>query len=202
MKRDDLLHLASEADVAVGIVRQREQLLRLAEREAGIFAVALRHFGDSTGSAQWAVRAQALSYSATLISFCDHVGEPLPTKQRPADLFQDAARELASDVAGEEGLDHDLALGVFNTYRRARHLRMIGRIEEALELVRVPLRSVFGTGAEPHWGLYLYEHAACLLRLGRAAEVPAFLDDRGAEWARDGNPRCSTRHRHWTETWA
>jgi len=206
MKRDDLLHLASEADVAVGIVRQREQLLRLAEREAGIFAVALRHFGDSTGSPQWAVRAQALSYSATLISFCDHVGESLPTERKPADLFQDAARELASDVAGEEGLDHDLALGVFNTYRRTRHLRMTGRIEEALELVEVPLQSVFGTGAEPQWGLYLYEHAACLLKLGRAAEVPALLDDRAAAWAREGNPRCSTRHRldfaaalaHWT----
>lgn len=206
MKRDDLLHLASEADVAVGIVRQREQLLRLAERQAGIFAVALKHFDDAAGSAQWAIRTQALSYAATLISFGRYVGEPLPTDREPADLFQAAAQELASDVAGEEGLDHDLALGVFNTYRRARHLRMAGRIEEALNLVEVPLQSVFGTGAEPHWGLYLYEHAACLLNLGRAAEVPAFLDDRAAAWAREGNPRCSTRHRldfaaalaHWT----
>ncbi|MET8361834.1 hypothetical protein [Micromonospora sp. NPDC005171] len=43
---------------------------------------------------------------------------------------------------------------------------------EARQRLRPPLRSVFGTGTEPHWGLYLYEHAACLLKLGRAAEVP------------------------------
>lgn len=195
VRRDDLLQLASEADVAVGIVRQREHLLRDEEREAGVFSVALSHYLAETRSPEWAIRSQACSYAASLLSFCRHIAEPLGGDDEPAELFARAAAELKSDVPWEAALDHDLALSVFNTYRRARHLRMNGEYETALELVSVPLSSLFNTGAEPHWGLYMYEYAMCLMLSGRAAEVPGLLDGKCAEWEAEGQPECVTRHR-------
>lgn len=193
--RDDLLQLAGEADVAVGIVRQREHLLRDEEREAGVFSIALSHYLAEARSPEWAIRSQACSYAATLLSFCRYVAEPLPGDNDAAALFARAADELRSDIPWEIAHANDLALSVFNTYRRARHLRMNGEYDEALALVSVPLKSLFNTGAEPHWGHYMYEYAMCLLFSGRASEVPGNLAEKCAEWDAEGQAECTTRHR-------
>lgn len=206
IQRDDLLHLAGEADVAVGIVRSREHLLRDDEREAGVFSVALSQHLSGTTSPEWASRSQAWFYAATLLSFCEYVSDPLVCENQPTWMFARAADELKSDIPWESDLDHDLTLGVFTTYRRARHMRINGQYESAMALVSVPLESLFKAGAEPHWGLYMYEYAMCLLLTGRASEVPATLADKCAEWAAKGQPNCPTRHRldaaialaHWT----
>src|SRR4051812_40379998 len=115
IQRDDLLQSAGEADVAVSIVRQREHLLRDEEREAGVFSVALSHYLAQTRSPEWAIRSQAWSYAATLVSFCQYVSDPLACDHEPGWMFAQAADELRSDVPWEAHLDHDLALGVFNT---------------------------------------------------------------------------------------
>ncbi|GAB2940358.1 hypothetical protein GCM10027280_31000 [Micromonospora polyrhachis] len=195
LARDDLLQLAADADDAVGIVRQRESLARSAERGLDVFAVALRHYLNEVESRRWAIRAQAWSYAATIVCFCDLVGIPIETPYSAQEMYASAARELTENVVDGRRLDQDLTLGVFNTHRRARNLRLTGRYAEALNLVVVPPTDLFGTGAEPHWGHYLFEFGACLISNGQAAQVPDALGEQRQYWERTRAAGFSTRHR-------
>ena len=195
LARDDLLQLAADADDAVGIVRQRKSLARSAESGLDVFAVALRHYLSGVESRQWAIRARAWSYAGTIVCFCDLVGIPIETPYSAQEMYASAARELTENVIDGRRLDRDLTLGVFNTHRMARNLRLTGRYAEALNLVVVPPTDLFGTGAEPHWGHYLFEFGACLISNGQAAQVPDALGEQRKYWERTRAASFSTRHR-------
>ncbi|ROT31954.1 CHAT domain-containing protein [Micromonospora sp. HM5-17] len=198
LARDDLLQLARDAEQAVGIVRQRESLARRAENEPDVFGLALRHYLAETSSRRRAIRAQAWSYAATIVCFCERLGIPVSSPHPAEEMYAFAAEELdgaPGGVLGGDGLDHDLTLGVFNTYQRARNLRLHGRYAEALQLVVVPAEELFGTGAEPHLAHYLYETGACLIAAGQAAQVPSALGERDRYWTETRAAGFSTRHR-------
>lgn len=198
LARDDLLQLARDAEQAVGIVRQRESLARRAENEPDVFGLALRHYLAETESRRSAIRAQAWSYAATIVCFCERLGIPVSSPHSAEEMYAFAAAELDGGPRtgfGADGLDQDLTLGVFNTHRRARNLRLRGRYAEALQLVVVPVEDLFGTGAEPHAAHYLYEAGACLIAAGQAAQVPSALGERGRYWTETRAAGFSTRHR-------
>ena len=198
LARDDLLQLARDAEQAVGIVRQRESLARRAENEPDVFGLALRHYLAETASRRSAIRAQAWSYAATIVCFCERLGIPVSSPHSAEEMYAFAAGELDGGPRtgfGADGLDQDLTLGVFNTHRRARNLRLRGRYAEALQLVVVPVEDLFGTGAEPHAAHYLYEAGACLIAAGQAAQVPSALGERDRYWTETRAAGFSTRHR-------
>lgn len=195
LARDDLLHLAADADTAVGIVRQRESLARRVVDEPSLYALALRHYLAETRARDWAIRAQAWSYAGTVVSFCSRVGIPLDAGYSASELYARAAEELAGHSPPDAALPRDLALGVFDTYRRSRHLRLTGRYAEAVDLVAVPRSELFGTGAEPHWAHYLFEYGACLISNGQAAQVTAALGEQRRYWEETRAAEFSTRHR-------
>jgi hypothetical protein len=192
LARDDLLHLAQDADTAVGIVRQRESLARRAKDEPDVFGLALRHHLDRTTSKDASVRAQAWAYAATIVCFCQQLGIAVECPHSAEEMY---ARAAADFHRGVGLLDQDLTLSVFNTYRRARNLRLRGRYAEALQLVVVPPEELFGTGAEPHGAHYLYENGACLIAAGQAAQVQSALGERERYWTETRAAGFSTRHR-------
>ncbi|MFC6019363.1 CHAT domain-containing protein [Plantactinospora solaniradicis] len=195
LARDALLLLAADADLAVGIVRQRESLARKARDEPNLFAVALRHHLAAARSADaWAIRAQAWAYAGTIVHFCGLVGIPIDTAHTPADLYARALTELAEDT---DRLYKDLTLGVGSRYLAARSLRLHGEYAAALRLVVCPATFFHGTGAEPHRGHFLYEHGASLIWMGQAMQVRDTLGELEEEyWNSTRAAGYSTRHRY------
>jgi tetratricopeptide (TPR) repeat protein len=179
LARDDLLLLAADADQAVGIVRQRQELARRAEDEPTLFAVALDHYRGQTTHRNRSVRSQAWDYSATIVRFCAMVGIAVSSDLDAAELYARALDELQADSQP----DRDLFLGVTTRYRAARNLRMNQDYAAALKMIAKPPEFTFATGAEPHFAHYLYERGACLISAGQAAQVPAALDELGEYWA-------------------
>src|SRR5262245_182842 len=169
--------MAAAADLAVGIVRQREALARRTDDEKTLFALALEHqLGRAEQEDGWAVRSQAWDYAGVIVGFCEMVGIPVDSPYTSEELHAKALEELVDDGSGigPARLDKGLTLGVFNRYHAARNLRLtawnLGRggqhgeaqekFGEALELVMRPETELYGTGAEPHMAHYLYEVGA------------------------------------------
>lgn len=193
LARDDLLMLAAEADRAIGVVGQREDLPRLGRQDATLFDLALEQLlelAENHGAAS--LRAQAWDYAGTLVRFCamtqaDLVG--LPAAYTSGELHARALAEVRSlgPASGTYGLDRDLMNGVFLRHHAARDLRLAGRHEEALDLADRPVTEVYGRGADAHLCHFLYEKGANLIALGRAEAV---------------NPDLAVWDRHWQETHA
>jgi hypothetical protein len=200
LARDALLLLAADAEAAVGIVRQRESLARKAKDEPNLFELALQHhLSEAQKSEAWAIRGQAWAYAGTIVSFCELFGIPIVTSHAAADLYARALQELSEDADPDEGtpLYKDLTLGVINRYRTGRNLRLSGDHDAALRLVVWPETSFFGTGAEPHRGHFLYEHGACLVSTGQAAQVQDTFSELDEEyWNSTRAVGFSTRHRY------
>ena len=171
LDRDDLLSLAADADHAIDIVRQREDVARRGEDGKSLFELALdRHLGLGCKGHGQSDRAQAWNYAAVLLTFCELVGPPLHCDATPEDLHLRALREL-EDERSEFILDRDLAIGVTVRHDAARYFRIVGNYRKALNLAKRPKKYFFGRGAEPYVGHYLYEVGASMIGMGNAGEV-------------------------------
>ena len=198
LAREDLLTLAAAADVAVGIVRQREQLARQTEDEQHLFALALAHqLATARRELGWAVRSQAWDHAGVIVAFCELVEIPVECPYTAEQLHDRALRELADHrpAAVAAGLDRDLTLGVFHRYHAARNLRRIGKYADAVRLVMRPETDLYGTGAEPHLAHYLYEVGASYLSQGQAHQLDGTLGEWDGYWRRGRATGYSTRYR-------
>jgi hypothetical protein len=189
LARDDLLTLAAAADRAVDIVARMDWDGRT------LFAMALeQQLRLAKEHPEWALRAQAFDYAAVLVRFSALVGEDLGEHETAEELHRRALAELRDEESGFV-LDRDMTIGVFNRYHAARNYRLAGHWEEALKLVKRPVKELFGTGAEPHAAHYQYEVGAAYIQRGRAREVRRALQEQDAYWTDTRAAGYSTRHR-------
>jgi CHAT domain len=196
--RDDLLTLAADADRAVGIVRQREDLPRQGPDSPTLFDLALdSQLGLAKNDSRWAIRAQAWDYAAVLVRFCRLVGTKLKTEYTPERLHELALREVTnnSPLPGVRLLDKDLTLGVFIRYHATRDLRLGKRYDEALALVDRPANELYGVGAEPYMAHYLYEVGASHIAQGHLWDVNQVFEKWRDYWEDTRAAGYSTRHR-------
>jgi CHAT domain-containing protein len=212
--RNDLLSMAEAADLAVGIVRQREALPRRTEDEKPLFALALERqiaLADNDREDSWAIKSQAWNYAGVIVRFCDMIGFQIESPYTAEELHGKALQELVdnSGGVGVARLDKDLTLGVFNRYHAARNLRLAAwnlrllgkqseaqqKYDEALALVMRPQTELYGTGAEPHMAHYLYEVGAIYVLQGQAAELSDQLGEWEQYWELTRAAGYSTRYR-------
>jgi hypothetical protein len=211
--RNDLLSMAEAADLAVGIVRQREALARRTEDEKPLFALALERqiaLASNDKEESWAIRSQAWNYAGVIVRFCDMIGFQVESPYTAEELHAKALQELVDNSgAGAARLDKGLTLGVFNRYHAARNLRLAAwnlrllgkqneaqeKYDEALALVMRRQADLYGTGAEPHMAHYLYEVGAIYVLQGQAAELSDQLGEWERYWERTRAAGYSTRYR-------
>lgn len=189
LARDALLMLAADADIAVGIVRDREAL------ENSLFELALEHhlaIGESDeGPAE---RAMAWRHAGIIVRFCDMVGCPVRNPKYTAEQLHAKSLDALRDPADPEAEPRNPAGYAFNLYRAARDLRMHRDFDGAQHLSAIRKGTLNGSGAEPHTLHLLFELAATHVSLGQAADV----DDLLREWDHLWNTRAagySTRYR-------
>jgi hypothetical protein len=205
--------MAEAAELAVGIVRQREALPRRTEDEKPLFALALeRHIALAENEKEgWAIRSQAWDCAGVIVRFCDMIGFPIDCRYTAEELHAKALLQLVDSSGGVGGtrLRKDLALGVFSRYSAARNLRLAAwnlrlagkqseaqvKYDEALALVMQPETELYGTGAEPHMAHYLYEMGAIYVLQGQAAELSDALGEWEQYWERTRAAGYSTRYR-------
>ena len=189
LARDALLILATDADIAVGIVRDREAL------ENSLFEVALEHhlaIGESDeGPAE---RAMAWRHAGVIVRFCALVGNPVRNLKYTAEQLHAKSLDALKDPADPEAEPRNPAGYAFNLYRAARDLRLHRDFDAAQHLSAIAKGALNGSGAEPHTLHLLFELAATHVSLGQAADV----DDLLREWDHLWTTRAagySTRYR-------
>lgn len=187
LERDDLLHVAHDAEAAIGIVRQDDRRGQTSFSEPELFAKALsRHLQGSHDAESWAVRSQHFSRAAAIVRFCSMVG--IETDHNSVALHELAAAELQINghrLDREATTSEDLTLGVIGRYQLVRDLRLDGRPAEAVTLAQQDDSYFFGSGAEPHRGQFEFEVGAGLLALGNHAQTFAALRESNEYWASD-----------------
>jgi hypothetical protein len=191
LARDNLLMMAIDADEAVGIVRQRETLARLAEDEASLFEVALEHhLGATADDNGWADRSRAWRYAGVIVRF----GEMVDRKVRmplgweswtSARIHEQSMRALFAP--GEADLPDAVALDpgahVSQRWRAARDLRLGGAPRESMRLSHVsPENDVYAAGAELYLGYLLFETGAAYVELGQSGQVDGVLRELDSHW--------------------
>lgn len=172
LARDDLLTMAAAADAAVDIAHGQQTLSRPDSTGKNLFDIALELLLKQAKE-HWSrpTKAQAWDYAAVLLRFCELVGAPhKDVGLTPEQMHEHAMAELEDDETGLH-LGIDMVTGAFNRHHAARNLRLIGRFEAALELANLSPEELWGAGAEPRTGHFLYEHGAIYIQSGRAAEI-------------------------------
>lgn len=203
LARDDLIMMATDADKAVGIVRQREALARRSEDEKSLFSVALEHYlrAAENEDEEWATRAQAWKHAGVIVRFGELVGIPaaMPAgrKYTAAELHANSLRQLDDEeAAGNPDAEPlDLTLHAFHRYRAARDLRLDGRFEDALKLSQVTPDALNAGGAEPHMAHLMYEVGAAHISCGQAGQVEGVLREADTYFTRTRAAGYSTRYR-------
>ena len=189
LARDDLLTLAAAADRAVDIVARMDWDGRT------LFAMALEHhLRQGEEHSKWALRAQAFDCAAVLVRFAALVGEDLGVHPTAEELHEKALAELRDEDSGFV-LDRDMTIGVFNRYHAARNYRLVKAWDKAMQLVKRPVKDLFGAGAEPHAAHYQYEVGAAYIQQGRAREVRRALQEHDSYWRDTRAAGYSTRYR-------
>ena len=201
LARDDLLMMARDAEVAVGIVRSRDNIAiaRTVQNEGELFTVAL---DVPPPEGRRSVERMVESEPGTHPRRGDHpilsaiVGIEFEPAEDPVRLYERAVRALHHPSDGEP-LPRDLTLEVMTTYRRIRDLRLCRDYKAALALADQRDDRFCGTGAEPYRADFQYELGACLLRLGQAKQVAAALgESEKAYWEATRAGEFVTRHRY------
>lgn len=200
LARDDLLHMAYDAEGAVGIVRQSDRLGRAMFTEPELFDLALRrHLQGAKESESWAIRGQHLAHAGTIVRFCELTDIRISPGHDSVALYEQALEELSaiSRRLRSGTLNHkDLTLGVITTYHAVRNLRLAGKPLDAHRLAWQPDEYFYGTGAEPHRGHFEFEVSACKLALSKPAEAAAALRESEGHWASSRAAAWPTRNRY------
>lgn len=200
LARDDLIMMATDADKAVGIVRQREALARKSKDEKSLFSVALEHYLKVTRNEKDpAIRAQAWKHAGVIVRFgelvCIPVTLPAGTNWTAEELHEMSLRAL-DDEEEPGGPPVDLALHGFHRYRAARDLRLAGdRIEDALKLSMVADGALNASGVEPHMAHLMYEVGAAFITSGQARQVERALGEKDSYFTKTRAAGYSTRYR-------
>ncbi|GAA3250538.1 CHAT domain-containing protein [Dactylosporangium siamense] len=201
LARDDLIMLAVDADMAVGIVRQREALARKSAAEKSLFSVALEHHlrAACDGGDEWSIRALAWRHAGVIVRFSALVGIPvtMPTgvSYTTTQMHTNSLRQLEDEATADDpdALPLDLPLYTMHRYRVSRDLRLTGDTHAAL--ASVGNDALNGTGAEPLMGHLMYEMGAAYIATGRAQAVEAALQDKDAYFSGPRASGFSTRYR-------
>lgn len=182
--RDDLLHLAVQANEAADIPES--------ENEVDPWKAAVdSHLRDADVADQWAVRGQAYQYAASILLLGSEVEKRFPgagvVGGDPNKLLADARREFRGP-----GLIRDLTAELVADCDGIRSLRLSGDYQEALDRAAERSPEEFaGTGLETHRGPFEYEFTAACLE-GRAAKrARGYLRESDAYWAEHD------RAQHW-----
>lgn len=70
--------MAADADVAVGIVRQREDLARVTEHEKSLFSVALElYLRAAVDATDWSTKSHVWKHAGVIVRFGEMVGIPV-----------------------------------------------------------------------------------------------------------------------------
>jgi CHAT domain len=194
--RDDLLRLARDAEVAVGIVLgQKGAMTQDFDDESALFSEALRlqnKTAEDTNSP--AIQLRALTAAGIIVRFCELVdikvtprGGDEPVGQFGAGQFHDQAlRQLqdAREIRGGEELDRDPYHGITIKQSAIRDLRLNGKYQSVRDLADLPDMEFAGTGADQRRAEYQFELGAALLLDGQAAQVrPALIESEQGYWA-------------------
>ncbi|MEU7803234.1 hypothetical protein AB0B10_28660 [Micromonospora arborensis] len=204
LARDTMLGLAHDAEQAMIIVRKDDRIAGLLDNEQELLQTAVeRYLAQSTTCRQWptgevdhdwSFRSSGNANAASILRFCDYLGEPLPSTPAIEELYEAALAELRPT----DGPMRDPSAEVTITYRLVRSLRAAGRAAEALALSATLDREFFnGSGAETRAGDVDFETGACLLELGQARQVHSALGElTQTYWESTEARHYSTRHRH------
>jgi hypothetical protein len=201
LARDDLIMMATDADTAVGIVRQREALARRSRDEKSLFSVAFEHYlkaaRNETTTDQPTTRARAWRHAGVIVRFGAMVDDPvtMPGTQTwtAGELHERSLRALDDDEPGGDPVD--LPTYAFHLYRAAREHRLGGAYQAALRLSLVSDDALNGTGAAPHMAHLMYEAGAAHLSQDQPAEAEKALAEKDAYFAEGSPASFPTRYR-------
>ena len=201
LARDDLIMMATDADTAVGIVRQQEALARRTRDEKSLFSVAFEHYLKAACSEanadQPTTRARGWRHAGVIARFATMVGDPVSmpgtTTWTPQQLHERSLRALDDDEPGGEPVD--LPTHAFHLYRAARDRRLGLDFEGARRLAQVNDDALNGTGARPHMAHLMYETGAAYLSEERPDEAEKALAAKDAYFAETGASAFPTRYR-------
>ena len=176
LARDQMLMMAADADVAVGIVRDREAL------ESSLFDVALDHHLAIAESEEGRTeRSNAWRYAGIIVRFCELVGSPVH-HEYTAEQMHAKSLDALKDPTDPDGEPLNLAGYAFNLYRAARDLRVAEDYDAAMRLSAIRHGQLNGGGAEPYTLHLLFENAAAYIAQGQAADVPDLLSEWDYLW--------------------
>jgi hypothetical protein len=189
LARDQMLMMAADADVAVGIVRDREAL------ESSLFDVALKHHLAIADSEEGRTeRSNAWRYAGIIVRFCELVGSPVDDPPYTAEQMHAKSLDVLKDPADPDAEPLNLAGYAFNLYRAARDLRVAEDYDAAMRLSAIRHGQLNGGGAEPYTLHLLFENAAAYIAQGQAADVPDLLSEWDYLW-KTRAAKFSTRYR-------
>jgi hypothetical protein len=201
LARDSLLLLAADADKAVGIVRQREELTRLSKDEKSLFSVALQeHLRLAEGKdTEWSVRAGAWRHAGVIVQFCELIGIavelPEGVHYTSAQMHERSLRMLRDEVNDRRALAKDPNQYAFHLSRGARNLRLLKRFKEAAEMASLAQDALNASGAAPQNGYLLFELGAAYIGLGRAGQIERRLREWDRYWSEGLAAAFPTRYR-------
>jgi hypothetical protein len=183
LARDDLLMTAADADIAVGIVRDRESLAQQSKDEKSLFAVALDHHLAIAESDEGPTeRSKAYRHAGVILRFCTMVDIPVDDRRYTAEQLHAKSLAVLTNPADPDAEPKNRAGYAFNLYRAARNLRLNEDFDEAQRLAAIAKDKLNGSGAEPYAIHLLFELGANYISQGQAADVEDLLREWSSLW--------------------
>jgi hypothetical protein len=191
------LHLALEAETAVGIVNRKDLRAVHPRTDCTLFERALGLLTDADDQAdEWTSRCRYRMQSAAVTGFSELMGEPIAAAGTTERLFA-TAHELTHGHPPDswDTLMSDLVAELEIGLRRARDLRIRRRHQEAEELLHRPSTDFYGTGAEADYAEYQFQRICALIAQDRPAEASAIDDEAHSYWQNSATVIESSLHR-------
>ncbi|MER5456084.1 CHAT domain-containing protein [Micromonospora sp. NPDC002389] len=188
------------------IVRDRDRTAVVVSDEYALFRLAVHRYllqadgdrnpAESRVDQDWSFRSMGMVQAASILRFCAFMGVRLDCGRDVEDLYRAALAELRP--CGDAHPARDRLAEVTATHRLVRSLRTAGKLDEALRLsTRLGPDFFYASGAEPRFADLQFEIGACLLEMGRPAQVFSALGElEKTYWETSAARSYSTRHRH------
>ncbi|MEV0544345.1 CHAT domain-containing protein [Nocardia salmonicida] len=193
VQRNDVMMLAAEAEVALGIVQTGHMKRREFRHHAELFSAAVQQYCDAVDGAPGpeglTVRLKAWDKAGVIVRLCSllHIDLETPPDVDVGGFHRRVVADLEENRRSHAGrlIDRDHFNGLDLRHRAMRDLRLAGRYEDAIALAPRHDVDLLGAGADMSGAYFQYEIAAAMLMSGRTSDVPEMLRTRYERYWRE-----------------